>query len=188
MDWLDTETKALLQHSPPKKLAPPDTATFALILLAIGEHDHNDLVRAVQRVAKASEDEAGRLLSGRLPVCVKKGLSYTDGQIGQFELICCDAVSVIIADEVLANAPPDYLTDLYAELRKIDEFELVTIRIDSIPDSSRGQEFCNRFFSGRKPASSAAMKLMRKKARIMQHWTTGIGVQMTIVSEQTATE
>ena len=184
MNWLDTETKALLQRLPPEKLAPPDTATFALILLAVEGHDHNAVARAVQRVAKASGDGVERLLSGRLPICVKKGLSYPDVQIGQFELICCDAVSVIIADEVVANASADYLANLYATLRKSDEFASVTARIDSVPDSPKGQEFCNRFLGGRKPASSAAMKLMRKKAHIMQHWATRIGGRMTIVSEQ----
>ncbi len=39
--WLDTETKALLQHVPPEKYAPPATGTFALVLLKKGE----DLVR-----------------------------------------------------------------------------------------------------------------------------------------------
>ena len=162
MDWLDTETKALLQRSPPEKLAPPDTATFSLVLLAFAGVDHGTLLRAARFVAEAS-DGATRLLSSRLPVCVNKGLSYSDAQIGQFELICCDAVSVIISDEVIAGTSADYLADLYAKLRKIDEFELVAVRIDFVPDSPKGQEFCNRFLNGWKPASSAAMKLMRKK-------------------------
>jgi hypothetical protein len=93
-------------------------------------------------------------------------------------------MSVIISDEVVAEAPADYLAELYAKLRKIDEFELVTVRMDFVPDSSRGQEFCNRFLNGWKPSSPTGMKLMRKKARIMQHWATRIGGRMTIESEQ----
>jgi hypothetical protein len=183
MNWLDTETKALLQRSPPGKLAPADAATFALILLAYAVHDQNLLVRALQQIAETSEGRARRLLGGRLPACVKNSLSYTDAQIGQFELICRDAVSVIIADEVVANAPADYLADLYAKLRKIDEFELVIARIDSLPDSPSGHEFCNRFLSGRKPPPSFPVELMRKKARIMQHWATRIGGRMTLVPD-----
>ena len=57
-------------------------------------------------------------------------------------------VSVIIPDEVVAGAPADYLADLYAKLRKIDEFELVAVRIDFVPDSPKVQEFCNRFLNG----------------------------------------
>ena len=110
MDWLDTETKALLQHSPPKNLRLPIRRPSRHLAGNRGARSQRPCEGGATG-SKALEDEAGRLLSGRLPVCVKKGLSYTDGQIGQFELICCDAVSVIIADEVLANAPPDYLTD-----------------------------------------------------------------------------
>jgi hypothetical protein len=183
MNWLDTETKALLQRASPDKLAPADTTTFALVLLAYAVHDQSLLTMAVRQIADVSEDRARRLLSGRLPVCVKNGLSYTDAQIGQFELICRDAVSVIIADEVVAEAPADYLADLYAKLRKIDEFELVIARIDFLPNSPSGQEFCNRFLGGRKPPPSLPIELMRKKARIMQHWATRIGGRMTLVSD-----
>ncbi len=154
MDWLDTETKALLQRSPPEKLAPPDTASFSLVLLACDVQ---------QGVAEAWESEADRVRSDRLPVCVKKGLTYSDGQIADFELLCRDAASVIIADEVVAEAPADYLADLYEKLRKIDEFELVTVLIYSLPDSSTGQGFCNRFLRGRKPAPALPIKLMRRK-------------------------
>ena len=178
-DWLDTETKALLQRSPPEKLAPPDTRTFALVLLGFAvQNDHASSSFATHCI---DLEKAGRLLSGPSPVCVKKGLSYSDAQIGQFELICRDAASVIIADEVVAEAPADYLADLYAKLRKIDEFELVTVRIDSVPDGPRGQAFCNRFLNEWKPDSPVEVKLMRKKARIMQRWATRIGVSMTIV-------
>ena len=54
MDWLDTETKALLQRSPPEKFAPPDAGTFALVLLADRGRDHRAIVGAVQRDAQAS--------------------------------------------------------------------------------------------------------------------------------------
>ncbi len=184
-NWLDTETKALLQGVPPEKLAPPGTAAFTLVLLTTGGPIRNAILSAVGRVAKVSVDEAKRILSRRLPIPVKQGLSYPDAQIGQFELICCDAVSVLIADEVVAEAPSDYMADLYSKLRKSDEFQLVAVRVDSIPDSPRGQEFCNRFLGGREPEPSAVMKLMRKKARIMQHWAEKIGGRVTILSEKT---
>ena len=125
MDWLDTETKALLQRLPPEKLAPPDTATFTLVLLAVAGLNRHALLSAVQRAARVSPEEAEHMLSRRLPISVKKGLSYPDAQIAQFELICCDAVSLFLADEVVAEASADYLTGLYAKLRKSDEFELV---------------------------------------------------------------
>jgi hypothetical protein len=126
-------------------------------------------------------EEAERILGCRLPIPVKHGLSYSDAQIGQFELICCDAVSVIIADEVVAGAAADYLTDLYAKLQSIDEFRLVTVRIDLVRDNPSGQEFCKRFLGGQEP-TAGTKKLMRKKARIMQHWATRIGARVTIGS------
>lgn len=183
MDWLDTETKVLLQHSPPEKLAPPDTATFTLVVLAFYSDDHPAMINAAQRAAGVLADEAERLLRRQPPVPVKTGLSYPDAQIAQFELICCDAVSVIIADEVVAEASADYLADLYARLRKSDEFAMVTVRSDSIPGGPSGREFCNRYLGGREPVWPFVTSMMRKKARIMQHWAARIGGSMTIVAE-----
>ena len=76
---------------------------------------------------------------------------------------------MIIADEVVVAASADYLTDLYAKLQRIDEFELVDVRIESIPKDRKGQEFCNRFLRGQTPTVPAITQHMRKKARIMQH-------------------
>jgi hypothetical protein len=104
--------------------------------------------------------------------------------IAQFELICSDAVSVLIADEVVAEAPVGYMAEHYTKLRKSDEFKLVDFRIDSVPDNPSGQQFYDRSLSGRKPISSSIIKLMRKKARIMQHWAIKIGCRISIVSEQ----
>lgn len=185
MDWLDTETKALLQHSPPEKLAPPDTATFALVVLSLCGDDRRAVASVVQRAADVSAEEAERILRRRMPATVKTGLSYPDAQIAQFELICCDAVSVIIADEVVAQARADYLADLYARLRKSDEFALVPVRIDSLPDSPSGRAFCDRYLGGHMPVSPVVTSLMRKKARIMQHWATRIGGCMTVLPEPT---
>jgi hypothetical protein len=180
MKWLDTETKALLQGIPPEKLALPATATFTLVLLEVGELGYDAFINAIQRAANISTDEIARICGHRLPVPIKKGLSYPDALIAQFELICCDIVSVLIADEVVAGAPADYMAMLYAKLRKSDEFELVDVRIDSIPDTPSGREFFNRFLSGREPISSATViKLMRKKARIMQHWALKIGINLS---------
>ena len=65
MDWLDTETKALLQASPPEILAPPATEGFTLILLANYGHEHHLLVCAMQRATQTSLEEAERILRSR---------------------------------------------------------------------------------------------------------------------------
>jgi hypothetical protein len=181
MDWLDTETKASLQRSPPKKLAPPNTATFTVVLLAVHGHNRPALVRAVQRAAQVSADEATSIVSRPLPAQVKKGLTYLDGQIAQFELIACDAISVIIPDEVVATGSAHYLAELYSSLQNIDEFETVPVRVEAIPDDPKGQAFCEIFFGGQKPTLPAVVRAMRKKARIMQHWAEKIGGHVTVV-------
>jgi hypothetical protein len=184
MDWLDTETKALLQKLPPEKLAPPDTVAFTLVMLAVRGQNRHGLVRAVRQAAQVSAEEAERILTRGLPLSVKTGLSYADAQIAQFELICCDAVSVIIVDDVVAGAPADYLRELYADLQNIDEFELVPVRINYIPDDPGGKAFCDRFLDGRRPNLPAVVELMRKKARIMEHWARKIGGSVTMLSKR----
>jgi hypothetical protein len=178
--WLDTETRALLGGAPPEKNAPADTRAFALVLLAYRGRDRQGLVKAVQRAMDASEQEAERLLRSPLPLVLKKGLTYADAQMGQFELICCDAVSVFIVDQVVAEAPADYLADVYSKLLRSEEFQWVCVRIESIPTDAPGREFCDRFLAGRRTGWPADMPLMRKKARIMLHWAAKIGVQVVV--------
>lgn len=104
MTWLDTETKAMLQPSPPEKQAPPDTATFGLVLLALQNEGGPGLAETVERIRQCPREEAARILAQPLPVVLKRGLSLEDALIGQFELIACDAVSVFLADDVLEEA------------------------------------------------------------------------------------
>jgi hypothetical protein len=182
MDWLDTETKALLQGSPPEKLAPPDTEAFTLVLLATRGTNPIALLRSVQRAALVSADEAERILSRPLPTPVKQAITYLDAQIAQFELICCDAISVILPDRVVQGAAPEYLKDLYAKLLKIDEFEPVLVHIDFIRANPSGEEFCDRFLGGQR-LLPAIFEVMRKKARIMQHWAEKLGGRVTLLQK-----
>ena len=64
-NWLDTETKALLQGVPPEKFAPPDTATFTLVLLTTGGPAGNAILIAVGRAAKDGFCSAWAALAGR---------------------------------------------------------------------------------------------------------------------------
>lgn len=178
--WLDTETKALLQRSPPEKFAPPDTAIFALVLLAFQRESLERLVAVVERVQKAARDEARKVLTLPLPTPIKRGLSHEDALLGQFELIACDAVSVFLANEIVSYAPKSYLTQLYADVRRSLEFELVSLRIESIPADAKGRDFMDRFIGAAAPRLPLELKAMRKKARIMEHWATKIGGQVVV--------
>lgn len=178
MKWLDTETKSFFDSQPPDRFAPADTVAVTLVMLTHYGRDHHALSRAVQRVAGLAYGEAERLLRQRFPTIVAPGLAYLDALIGQLELICCDAVSVVIPDTVIAYASADYLVGLYGKLRRSDEFQVVNVQIESIPESPSGQTFCDRFLHGKRPPLPAVMRTMRKKARVMRHLGEKIGVRL----------
>jgi len=67
MNWLDTETKAILQKEDESKLAPPKAAEFALLLIRKGI-GHQRLVRAICQINECRESEAIEL--ARLPAPV----------------------------------------------------------------------------------------------------------------------
>lgn len=60
MNWLDTQTKEILQKVVEPKLAPPKTAEFTLVLVRAGT-DHVRLVRAICRINECDEPEAVKL-------------------------------------------------------------------------------------------------------------------------------
>ena len=173
--WLDTETKALLQKSPPKKLAPPDTATITLLLLSIYQYDIKREIRAIQRILQTSNVDAKQLLAQPLPAKITNGLTHNNALLGQFELICCDSVSVFIEDDVMKGASQDYLDNLYELLLKSDEFQEVQIRIDSIPANEQGDRFVDQFLGADFSKYPVELTTLRKKARLMNHWSTKIG-------------
>jgi hypothetical protein len=49
MNWLDPQTKEILQKVPDEKLAPPKAAEFALVLLRKGP-DHQKLIKRLEWV------------------------------------------------------------------------------------------------------------------------------------------
>ena len=180
-NWLDTETRAILQPSPPVKNAPPDTAAFTLVLLSAPEEKPDRLVVALERILGADREKALWLLARPVPVSVRGQLSYADALLGQFELIACDAVSVILMDEVVNTAPADYLAGLYADLCESPEFRSVSLRIESIPADEHGRDFLVRFTGAASPELPLELRVMTEKARIMEHWGTKIGGKVTIV-------
>jgi hypothetical protein len=181
--WLDTETKAILRPSPPEKIAPPITATFALVLLAI-RGDASRLCQAVERIRGRSREDARRVVAHSLPVVVQRGLAQEDALLGQFELICCDDVSVFVADEVVAGASAGYMADLYATLLNSVEFATVDVRLESVPAGESGQQFIERFLGPVSLQLPAELTMMRKKARIMEHWARKIGGRLAVSSSE----
>ncbi len=184
--WLDTETKALLQPTPPEKSTSIGVSGFTLVLLKKGlEPDR--IARALQRIWRDPRRSAASVLLGSCPVVVRSGLVVEEALAGQFELICCDCISVFVRDEIAAEGASEYLRQLYSQLRLSPEFEPVFLAIQFVPDSDLGRRFCDQFLS---TAAGKSVRfgcdflmrdrVFRKKARMMAHWATEIGVRLAI--------
>jgi hypothetical protein len=184
--WLDTETKALLQGAPPEKDAPPTTDTFTLVLLRWG-CDMAHAARSLARVPHISGEKAALLVAKACPLPIAGSLSMTDALLGQFELVCADAISVFLRDPVVSSSPGAYLARLYARFQSSPEFDDVFVNATSIPRTDQGQRFVDQFFGGLQHVGSDdpsgyayAGIMMRKKARILAHWAKKIGAEATI--------
>jgi hypothetical protein len=185
-EWLDTETKAMLQQAPPEKLAPPDTGMFTLVLLQKG-NDLTRIVQALTRIPGLSREKAEHLAKWACPLRVAGNLSFGDAMLGQFELVCCDSIAVFLRDEVVASAERQYLAELYQQFLASPEFERVTVTVASLSDAELGERFVDQFLGGMAHVSCCPPrgccyegKAMRKKARIMAHWAEKIGAEVVI--------
>jgi hypothetical protein len=180
--WLDTETKTALQKVPPLKIAPPTTDTFAVVVLSRGAPDnHARLVRAFDRVLHTSPVDAERQTTLTPPFVVKRGLALSDAMLAQFELICCDVISIFLSDDVVSHAEASYLSGLYRNVLHADEFQSLSVRVLFIPDSPAGQAFTEQFVGSPVEHFPIEMVVMRKKARIMAHWAAKIGANVDTV-------
>ena len=181
-NWLDTQTKEILQGVPPAKLAPADAAGFSLVMLEDGKAPLRT-ARAVARIAAQIDRPSLPLPGPPFPVVIVGSLAIEDALFGQFELISCDAISVFIRDEVVSEGLDEYLRNLYDDLRHSHEFEVVTFDISTLPNSADGDRFLDQFMgidanelAHRMIATPLRTRLARKKARIMAHWAEKIGV------------
>jgi hypothetical protein len=179
--WLDTETLALLQKSPTDKLAPADTIAFTLVALTISDRCSKRVVRAIERILDVPPEDARHLLARPLPFPVKRELSHADAAFGQFELISCDSISVILTDEVFDGATPKYLNELYGQLLQSPEFEIISLQVESIPETERGSQYIDQFLGNDDSWRSSVLKVHRKKALIMKYWGAKIGGVVTLL-------
>jgi hypothetical protein len=172
-EWLDTQTKACLQKDPPDKQAPADVDGFTLVLLERGA-DCQRVERAIR--ALAGDDVPVEV---NCPAVLRQNLLLPDALVGQFELICSDSISVFLRDDVVRYAEPSYLCSLYDHLRTAEEFSPVTVQLESIPDNENGRRFLLQFF-GQFLGVGATHTVARKKARIMAHWGTKMGISVAV--------
>ena len=176
MNWLDTQTRELLQKIDDEKLAPSRAAEFGLVLLHKGP-DRQRLVDAVIEINKCSEADAAVMASRPTPITINPGLTEGEALWGQFELICCDAVSIYLRSEVLEQNDRSYLWPLFEKVSESPEFKGTTVTINRVPATEPGEKFLDQFVgrSARKRTFPMTLTVRSKKARIMLHWATRIG-------------
>jgi hypothetical protein len=183
MNWLDTETKAILQKEHEPRSAPPKAAEFALVLIRKGS-DEQRLVRAIRRINECSEAEAIELSRLPAPVTINPGLTEAEALFGQFELICCDAVAAFVRSEViLEQGEQAYLQSLFQKVAQSPEFRPTAVNILGVPATEAGERFLDQFLGGAVPelkqgSSRFSVRVPYKKARIMKHWATRIGAKV----------
>ena len=182
MNWLDTETKELLQKVQDEKLAPPKTAEFGLVLVRKG-NDYNRLTRAVVQINKCSERDAAKLASSQPPVVINPDLTEGEALWGQFELICSDAISLFLRSEVLEQNDRAYLDKLFNQVSHSDEFKPCTICLVEVPQTDAGEKFITQFL-GRAPSFPATVTVPFKKGRIMEHWARRVGAKVILRSNE----
>ncbi|HSH95093.1 MAG TPA: hypothetical protein VK968_13160 [Roseimicrobium sp.] len=181
MNWLDTETKAILHKEPDEKLAPPKAGEFALVVLEWGK-DLRRNIRAVCRINGCTELEAMELAQRTPPFAINIGLTEAEALKGQFELICCDSISVFLRSDVWSQSDAEYLQSILHKVRNSPEFRPTPVLVYEIPDTDSGTSFVDQFIGeiqdtadDTEPVSFFAS---HKKARIMTHWAKWAGVVM----------
>jgi hypothetical protein len=192
MNWLDTKTKEILQKEQDPKLAPPKAAEFALVLIRKGT-DHQRLVRAICRINECRELEAIKLARLPDPVTINPGLTQEEALFGQFELICCDAIAAFIRSEVLRQNEKSYLEALFQKVLQSPEFKPARIDVFEVPATESGQRFVDQFLGIPLPGQKRRVARFSvwvpfKKARIMMHWATRVGVQLHCDAVQNSKE
>jgi len=163
------------------KLAPSKTSEFTLVLARKGA-DHGRLVRALCRINKCDEQPAVKLLRRQTPIRVNSDLSEADALWGQFELICCDAVSIFIRSEVLDQMDLAEFRSLLDKTSQSIEFQPAMVTIAEIPRTESGRKFVDQFLGSFEQATGADLPstivVPFKKARIMQHWAARVGAKL----------
>ncbi len=150
--------------------------TFSIIALSCDPAaEHSRHVRAFNRVLQTTFIDAEFQTTRDYPFVLKRELALADALLAQFELICCDIVSVFIKDTVMSNADPAYLVELYQTLTRSSEFEPVSLIVRSVPQAETGDAFVRQFLSDDPFRGPQSIVATHKKARIMRHWANKIG-------------
>ena len=183
MNWLDTETRAILQKQDEPKLAPPKAAEFGLVLIRKGR-DEQRLVRAICRINDCRESEGIAVARQPTPIIINSGLTEAEAQFGQFELICCDSIAAFVRSEVLLERDQkDYLDALFQRVLQSPEFRPTRIDVLEVPATEAGERFVDQFLGNaipeaKRPREEFSLWVPYKKAKLIKHWAARVGARV----------
>ena len=165
MNWLDTETKAILRKEDESKLTLTKTAEFALVLIRKGTDDER-LVRAIRRINECSESEAVELVGLPKPVTINAGLTEAEAYFGQFELICCDAIAAFVRSEVILQQDDYvYLRGLFEKVAQSPEFRPTEVEILEVPSTEAGEMFVDQFLGSAVQSESFSLRCSLQESK-----------------------
>ncbi len=138
-----------------------------------------DRNRAIQSVSEIKR--FGAKNSTNISIVIAQQLTLDNAMAGQFALSCCDCVSAFVADEIVCDANAGYLQQLSEAVMASPEYELVTVRLMSIPSNDIGRRFSWQFLGVSVGiATPSEIEVHRKKARLMMHWAGKCDVQLEV--------
>lgn len=172
-DWIDAQTRSMLCIDPPAKQTAIGIKSYTLLLLETGQ----DARRIEQAIVKIENHVDRTVYEG--PSIVARELTLDDAVAGQFELASCDCISAFVPDEVASGHNEDYLEQLAEAVKHSPEFQPVTVRLTSIPNTKAGRRFSWQFLGmAVSMAAPREIQVHRKKARLMLHWGEKSEVQI----------
>jgi hypothetical protein len=118
------------------------------------------------------------------PFIVARQLTLDDAIAGQLALACCDCVSAFIRDELIEEQTTEVFRQLYREVMKSREFQLVDVRVNHFPQTDVGRHICWQFFGLASGITCpATFRMYRKKARMFKLWARQL--KAVVISNET---
>ena len=181
MNWLDTQTKTLLQRDYEPPDAPAKVPDFALVMGSLGVNKER-ILNAICKINNCRQTAAIELMRQLHPVVINSDMTEEEAILGQFELICCDTISAVIRTEVADQGDREYLKELLETISQSPEFTPTPVRIEKVPMNEEGKRFVDQFLAmdperlqKRLPCT---FTMPAKKARIMKHWAERVGARV----------
>ena len=172
-DWLDRETRSILQPSFPKSATAIAVEGYSLLLIRPG----GDRNRLGEFVSELRANHVANL--SRIKNVVVQQLTLEEALAAQLTLSCCDCVSAFVSDTIIFDDNAVYLARLCDAVQSSPEFKETEVIIKSMSDDPLARKFCWQFLGmaiGHK--FPMTVSVFQKKARLMRHWAARCGVDL----------